>query len=158
MYSPRFTLSVNRRRERRRGREKDKIDQCYTFQCAIILYLIHRMAYRCSMPWYCSENWRPLKMQINTESMRGIRSHIIKYCEIQLKFKKILRIFNLYKSLHFSHQSSEFLKMVIMLITQCYKKKSGLSQKRDQPILVVIGSQNKNPLSAGRFLGSVRMR
>ena len=31
------------------------------------------------------------------------------------------------------------------------QKKTGLSQKRDQPILVVIGSQNKN-------LGSIRMR
>jgi len=30
----------------------------------------------------------------------------------------------------------------------CYKKKeSGLSQKRDQPVLVVIGSQNKNPMA-----------
>jgi len=28
------------------------------------------------------------------------------------------------------------------------QKKSGLSQKRDQPILVVTGSQNKNPLAA----------
>ena len=33
------------------------------------------------------------------------------------------------------------------IITQCYKKKNGLSQKRDQPILVVIGSQNKSPLA-----------
>jgi len=34
------------------------------------------------------------------------------------------------------------------------KEKSGLSQKRDQPILVVISSQNKNPLA----VGSIRMR
>jgi len=27
------------------------------------------------------------------------------------------------------------------------QKKSGLSQKRDQPILVVVGSQSKNPLA-----------
>jgi len=31
--------------------------------------------------------------------------------------------------------------------SQRYKNKSGLSQKRDWPILVVIGSQNKNPLA-----------
>jgi len=36
------------------------------------------------------------------------------------------------------------------------KQESGLPQKRDQPILVIIGSQNKD--SAGRFLGSIRMR
>jgi len=36
---------------------------------------------------------------------------------------------------------------LFVLLHGVTKKKSGLSQKRDQPILVVIGSQNKNPLA-----------
>jgi len=35
----------------------------------------------------------------------------------------------------------------LFAIAQCHKKESGLSQNRDQPILVVIGSRNKKPLA-----------
>ena len=46
-----------------------------------------------------------------------------------------------------SFQVSSLPEPELAIITQCYKKKSGLSQKRDQPILVVISSQNKNVLA-----------
>jgi len=37
--------------------------------------------------------------------------------------------------------------MITQVNDTVLQKKRGLSQKRDQPILVVIGSQNKNPLA-----------